>query len=74
MESVERKTNASNGESDELQFDRQKSAGYEENDDDREFFFPLVVDPAPIRAAAPVGLAPTADATLSIGRPTKANS
>ena len=42
---------------------------------------PLVVDPAPTRAAAPVGraaqsmpLATTADATLSTSRPNKANS
>ena len=81
MESVEDETNASNGESDELQFDRQKSAGDEENDDDDESIFPLAIDPASTRAAAPVGrvaqsipLATTADAPLSIGRPTKTNS
>ena len=33
MECVEGETNASNGESDELQFDRQKRAGDEEDDD-----------------------------------------
>ena len=81
MESVEGETNASNGESDELQFDRQKSAEDEEGDDDEESIFPVVVDPAPTRAAAPVGrvvqsmsLATTADAPLSIGNPTKDNS
>ena len=75
MKSVEGKTNASNGESDELQFDRQKSAG------DEESIFPLAIDPASTRAAAPVGrvahsmpLTTTADAPLSIGRPTKTNS
>ena len=55
MESVEGETNASNGESDELQFDCQKSAGDEEDDDDEESIFPLVVDLAPTREAAPVG-------------------
>ena len=81
MEFVEGETNASNGESDELQFDRQKSAGDEEDDDDDESIFPLAIDPASTRAAAPVGrvaqsipLATTADAPLSIGRPTKTNS
>ena len=81
MESVEVETNSSDGESDELQSDCQKSAGDEEdNNDDEESIFPLVVDPAPTREAAPVGraaqsmpLATTADAPLSIGRPTKAN-
>ena len=57
MESVEGETNASNGESDDLQFDRQKSAGDEEDDNDEESTFPLVVDTAPARAAAPVGRA-----------------
>ena len=78
---MEGETIASKGESDELQSDRQKSAGDEEDDDDEEFIFPLVVDPAPAREAAPVGraaqsmtLATTADMPLSIGRPTKANS
>ena len=45
MESVEGETNASNGESDELQFDRQKSAGDEEDDDEDEspcFLWPLI--------------------------------
>ena len=81
MESVEGETNPSDGESDELQSDRQKSAGDEEHDDDEESIFPLVVDPAPTRVATPVGraaqsmtLATTADAPLSIGRPTKTNS
>ena len=66
---------------DELQSDRQKSAGDVEDDDNEESTFPLVVDPAPTREAAPVGraaqsmpLATTADVPLSIGRPTKANS
>ena len=74
MESVEGETNPSDGESDELQSDRQKSAGDEENDDNEESIFPLVVDPAPTRKAAPVGraaqsmpLATTADAPLNIG-------
>ena len=73
-ESVEGETNLSDGESDELQSDRQKSAGDEEDDDDDESIFPVVVDPAPTRMAAPVGraaqsmsLATTADAPLSIG-------
>ena len=64
----------SDGESDELQSDRQKIAGDEEDDDDEESIFPLVVDPAPIRKATPVRraaqsmpLATTADAPLSIG-------
>ena len=81
MEPVEGETNASNGESDELQSDRQKSAGDEEDDDDEESIFPLVVDPAPTREAAPVGraaqsmpLATTADVPLSVGRSTKVNS
>ena len=74
MESVEGETNPSYGESDELQSDRQKSAGDEEDDDDEESIFPSVIDPAPTRKAAPVGkaaqsmpLATTADAPLSIG-------
>ena len=73
MESVEGETNPSDGESDELQSDRQKSAGDEEDDDDEESVFSLVVDPAPTRKAAPVGrtaqsmpLATTTDAPLSI--------
>ena len=81
MESVEGETNPSDGESDELQSDRQKSAGDEEDNDEEESIFPLVVDPAPTRQATPVGraaqsmpLATTADAPLSIGRPTKVNS
>ena len=57
MESVEGQTNASKGESDELQLDRQKSARGEEDNDDEESIFPLVVDPALTRAAAPVGRA-----------------
>ena len=80
MESMEGETNPGDGESDELQSDRQKSAGNEEDDGDEESIFPLAVDPAPTRKAAPVGravqsmpLATTADAPLSIGRPTKAN-
>ena len=80
MESVQGETNPSDGESDELQSDRQKSAGDEEDDDDEKSIFPLVVDPAPTREAASVGkaaqpmsLATTADAPLSIGRLTKAN-
>ena len=74
MESVEGKTNPSDGESDELQSDRQKSAGDEEDDDDEESRFPLVGDPAPTRKVSPVGraaqsmpLATTAHAPLSIG-------
>ena len=81
MEPEEGETNASNGESDELQFDRQKNAGDQEDDDDKEPIFLLVVDPTPTRAIAPMGraaqsmsLATTADAPLSIDRPTKANS
>ena len=73
-ECVEGETNPSDGEFDELQSDRQKSAGDEEYDNDEESIFPLVVDPAPTRKAAPVGraaqsmpLATTADAPLSIG-------
>ena len=58
-ESVKGETNPSDGESDELQSDRQKSAGDEEDDDDEESIFPLVVDPAPTRKAAPVGRAAT---------------
>jgi hypothetical protein len=50
-ESVEGETNPSDGESDELQSDHQKSTG------DKEGNFPLVVDPAPTREAAPVGRA-----------------
>ena len=57
MESVEGETNPSDGESDELQSDRQKSAGDEEYDDDEKSIFPLVVDPAPTREAASVGKA-----------------
>ena len=78
---MEGETNPSDGESDELQSDHQKSAGDEEDDDDEKSIFPLVVDPVPTREAAPVGraaqsmpLATMADAPLSIGRPTKANS
>ena len=78
MESVERETNACNVESDELQSDRQKSAGDGEDDDDEEPIVPLVVDPAPSRAAPPVGraaqsmlLTTTTGAPLSIGGPTK---
>ena len=74
IESVEGETNPSDGESDELQSDLQKSAGDEEDDDDEDSIFPLVVDPAPTREAAPVGratqsmpLATTADAPSSIG-------
>ena len=81
MESVEGETYASNGESNELQLDHQKSAGDEEDDDDEKSIFPLTIDPASTRAAAPVGrvaqsipLATTADAPLSISRPTKTNS
>ena len=58
MESVEGEANPSDGESDELQSDRQ-SAGDEEDDDDEESIVPLVVDPAPTREAAPVGRAAT---------------
>ena len=77
MESAEGETNPSDGESDELQSHRQKSAGDEEDDDDGESIFPLVGDPgdpAPTRKAAPVGrvaqsmpLATTANAPSSIG-------
>ena len=74
IESVEGETNPSDGKSDELQSNRQMSAGDEEDDDDEESIFPLVVDPAPTREAAPVGraaqsmpLATPADAPLSIG-------
>ena len=81
MESVERETNACNGESDELQSDRQKSAGDGEDHNDDESIFPLDVDPAPTQAATPVGrvtqampLDTTADAPLSIGGPAKAYS
>ena len=77
MKSVEGVTNASNGESDEIQFDRQKSAGDDEDNDNEESIFPLVVDLAPTRAATPVGkaaqsipMARTAAVPLSIGRPT----
>ena len=53
MESVEGKANTTNGESDELQSDRQKYAEDEEDgDNDEELIFPLAVDPAPTRAAA----------------------
>ena len=55
IESVEGETNPSDGEFDEVQSDRQKSAGDEEDNDDEEFIFLLVVDPAPTRKAAPVG-------------------
>ena len=81
MESVEGETNASNDDSDELQFYHQKSAGDEEDDDDEESILSLFVDPAPTQAAAPVvraaqstPLATTAESPSSIGRPTKANS
>ena len=82
MKSVEGVTNASNGESDEIQFDRQKSAGDDEDNDNEKSIFPLVVDVAPTRAATPVGkaaqsipMARTAAVPLSIGRPTNnANS
>ena len=57
MESVEGKTDASSGESKDLQFDRQKSAGDKEDDNDEESIFSLVVDPAPTRVAALVGRA-----------------
>ena len=57
MESVERETNPSDGESDELQSVIQKGAGDEKDDDDEESIFPLAVDPAPTREAAPVGRA-----------------
>ena len=57
MESVEGKTNPSDGESDELQSDRQKGAGDKEDDDEEESIFPLVVDPTPTREASPVGRA-----------------
>ena len=46
---MEGQTNASNGESDDLQFDRQKSAENEEDDDDEESIFPVVVDPVSTR-------------------------
>ena len=75
MKSVEGETNASNGDSDELQLDRQKSAG------DEKSIFPLAIAPASTRAAASVGrvaqsmpLTTMADAPFSIGRPTKTNS
>ena len=55
--SVEGETNPSDGESDELQSDRQKSAEGEEDDNDEESIFPLVVDPAPTGEADPVGRA-----------------
>ena len=42
---MEGDTNASNGESDERQSDCQMSAGDEEDDEDEESIFPLVVDP-----------------------------
>ena len=81
MESAEGETNASNGESDELQFDHQKSAGNEEDDGDEESIFPPVINLASSRATASVRraaqlmpLATTADAPLSMGRATKANS
>ena len=81
MESVGGATNASNGEYDKLQFDRQKSAGGDENDDNEESTFPLVVNLALTRAGIPGGKAAqsiptarTADVPLSIGRPTNANS
>ena len=64
MESVEGETNLSDGESDELQSDRQKSTGDEEDDDDEESIFPLVVDPAPTREAARVGRAATKKANF----------
>ena len=81
MESVERDPNACKVVSDELQSDRQKSAGDGEDDDDEESIVPLVVDPAPTRAAAPDGraaqsmlLTTTAGVPLSIGGTTKAYS
>ena len=57
MGSAEEETNPSDGESDDLQSHRQKSAGDEEDDDDEKSIFPLVVDPAPTRKATPVGRA-----------------
>ena len=39
---MEGETNPSDSDSDELQSDRQKSAGDEEDDDDEESIFPLV--------------------------------
>ena len=81
MESAEGDTNASNGESDELQFDHQKSAGNKEDDGDEGSIFPPVINLASSRATASVRraaqlmpLATTAGAPLSIGRATKANS
>ena len=59
MESVEGETSPSDCVSNELQSDRQKSTGDEEDGDDEESIFPLIVDPAPTREAAPVGRAAT---------------
>ena len=76
MESVEGETNPSEGESDELQSDRQKSAGDEEDDDDEKSIFPLVVDPAPTREAAPVGRAATKanSQPIEVESPERANN
>ena len=68
MESVEGTTNVSNGASEELEFDRQKSAGDEEDDHEEESIFPLVIDPDPTRAAAPVGNA-TQSMPIIVGSP-----
>ena len=75
-ESVEGETNPSDGESDGLRSDRQKSAGNEEDDDDEESIFPLVVDPAPTRKAAPVGRSATKASfqPIEVESPERANN
>ena len=47
-------TDSSNGESDEVQSDRQRGAGEEEDDNNKDSTFSLVFDPVPTREAAPV--------------------
>ena len=81
MESEEVETDESNGQSDEVQSDHQRSAGNRKDCDDKGSIFSLIVDHAPTRAAAPVrraaqlmALNPTADGPSGIGGSTKTNS
>ena len=81
IEFEEVKTDESNGESDEVQPDHQRSAGGEKDCDDKGSIFSLIFDHAPSRAAAPVRraahmmtLTPTADGLSNIGGSTKTSS
>ena len=51
---MSKETDANEGESSEVQFDCQRSAGDEEGNDDKESIFSLVVNTAPNRVATPV--------------------